>query len=717
MTVWWRRRRAGACVRPGPAVLLWVCIAGTATGQRWNGDRALALVRQATERRAQQLADSGLVDYSATAHGYVTFLAQLGEGYREPPQVVKADELALEVYWRAPNLSKQRIVGRRDTTLLPTDIQYHRDHLGIVQNDFPAIIRLGEGDEVRDVPHPLSPAGLGEYDFALSDSLRITIPGRVINVYEVKVRPRDDREPRVIGAVYIDRDNGAVVRMALSFTRAAFLDRQLEDLFVVLENGLVGTRYWLPRRQEIEIRRSATWLDYPVRGIIRGRWEIGGYELNTGLPRALFTGPEIVQMPGARLPRAWSSASILDSLPPDVRAVTAEEIRRVQAEVRTLVREQALRRDRGSLLAARGVSDLARFNRVEGLALGAGLSARLGGGVSVTARGRYGLEDARARGVLQLAWERATGISLRAFAAEEFRELGDVPERATLVNSLAAQEFGSDYTDPFLVRAIGTALGFRARGLSWTLEVARERHAALAVNASPATGRFEATVPVAEERGTQVRAMVERPTSLWPWDVEGRARVEVRSLFVGQPTCLSSSSMPCSQETTRVGADLELQRAFGATRFVSRTIAGAALSAGPVRAQDLVFLGGPVSAPGYAHHSLVGLSAVSQRLELQVPVPFPAISLGRFGRSGATATLAPFAGVVALRGAAPGDVQVSGPFPPTARALHTPDGVYPSVGIGAMTFFELLRLDVARGLKDGRWSLYVDVSPRFWGVL
>lgn len=716
MTVRRNGRRAGACIRLGGLILLWGCLSATASAQRWNDDRALALARQATERRAQQLADSGLVDYSATAHGYVTFLAQLGEGYREPPQVVKADELALEVYWRAPNLSKQRIVGRRDTTLLPTDIQYHRDHLGIVQNDFPAIIRLGEGDEVRDVPHPLSPAGLGEYDFALSDSLRITIPGRVINVYEVKVRPRDDRQPRVIGAVYIDRDNGAVVRMALSFTRAAFLDRLLEDLFVVLENGLVGTRYWLPRRQEIEIRRSATWLDYPVRGIIRGRWEIGGYELNTGLPRQLFTGPEIVQMPGARLPRAWSSASILDSLPPDVRAVTAEEIRRVQAEVRTLVREQALRRDRGSLLAARGVSDIARFNRVQGLALGAGLSARLGGGVSVTARGQYGLADARARGVLQLAWERATGVSLRAFAAETFRELGEVPERATLVNSLAAQEFGSDYTDPFLVRSIGAALGFRARGLSWTLEVARERHAALAVNATPATGRFEATVPVAEERGTLMRAVVERPTSLWPWGVEGRARVEVRNLVVGQPTCLSAS-LPCSPDATRLGADMELQRAFGPTRLVSRTIGGAALSAGAVRAQDLVFLGGPVSAPGYEYHSLVGISAVSQRLELRVPVPFPAISLGRFGRSGATATLAPFAGFVALRGATPGDVQVSGAVPPTSRALHTPDGVYPSVGIAAMTFFELLRLDVARGLKDGRWMFSLDVSRRFWGVL
>src|SRR5690554_6272241 len=134
--------------------------------QAWNDARTLALVTRATERRAQQLADTGITDYVASAHGYLTFLAQVGEGFPDPPKVVKADELALQVYWRAPNHSKQLIVGRRDTLLLPTDIQYHRDHLGIVQNNFPGIIRLGEGDEVRDVTHPLSPGGLTAYDFA-----------------------------------------------------------------------------------------------------------------------------------------------------------------------------------------------------------------------------------------------------------------------------------------------------------------------------------------------------------------------------------------------------------------------------------------------------------------------------------------------------------------------------------------------------------------------
>src|SRR6476661_7000476 len=304
-----------------------VALAPRAAGaQQWNDARTRALVERATARRAQQLADTGLKDYRAVAHGYVTFLAQVGEGLAEPPKVVKADELVNEVYWLAPNLSKQRILGRRDTLLLPTDISYHRDHLGIVQNNFPAIIRLGEGDEVRDVPNPLSPAGLTDYDFAIADSLPMQLPGRAIMLYQVKVRPKDDRQPRIIGAIYIDRDDAQVVRMAFNFTRAAFLDRALEDLFVVIENGLVGARFWLPRRQEIEIRRGGTWLDYPIRGIIRGRWEIGDYQINVGLDRAMFAGPEIMPAPKAAQDTFHFSGRVLDSLPPDVRAVTDADI-------------------------------------------------------------------------------------------------------------------------------------------------------------------------------------------------------------------------------------------------------------------------------------------------------------------------------------------------------------------------------------------------------
>jgi hypothetical protein len=39
------------------------------------------------------------------------------------------------------------------------------------------------------------------------------------------------------------------------------------------------------------------------------------------------------------------------------------------------------------------------------------------------------------------------------------------------------------------------------------------------------------------------------------------------------------------------------------------------------------------------------------------------------------------------------------------------------VGVGAQLFFDLLRVDVARGLRDGRWTFSMDLAREFWGIL
>jgi hypothetical protein len=95
---------------------------------------------------------------------------------------------------------------------------------------------------------------------------------------------------------------------------------------------------------------------------------------------------------------------------------------------------------------------------------------------------------------------------------------------------------------------------------------------------------------------------------------------------------------------------------------------------------------------------------VTQRVEWRTPIPAPAFSLGRFGRAPGQATLAPF---------------VQGTF--ARRATETdvahPAGVYPSVGIALQPFFDLVRLEVARGLRNGIWTFNADLSRDFWGIL
>ncbi len=673
----------------------------TVLGQaaEWNDARALDLAQRATIRRSAQLADTTLKDYSAQARGYVTFLAQSGEGLTEPPRVVKADELGLEIFWRSPDQSKQRILGRRDTLLLPTDINYHRDHLGIIQNNFPGIIRLGDGDEVMDVPHPLSPRGMVEYDFRIADSLVIKLADRTIEVFQLSLRPKNDRQPRAVGAVFVERATAQVVRMAFSFTRVALKDQSLEDVSVILENGLIEDRYWLPRRQQIEIRRTGTWLDFPFRGIIRGRWEIRDYDVNTGLPASLFTGAEIEQAPANRQAAFAFKGELLDGLPPDVRTVTDGDVRAVQDAAREMVRAQALQRTRATAIQARGLSDLVRVNRVEGLALGAGLTQRLGGGVRVSATARYGLSDERVRGSAVLAWERASGAGLSVRAERQLGEIGIAPEGSMMRNSIAAQELGADWTSPFQRRQVVLRADLAPlfdRRWRVSAEAAIERHSSVTVHATPATGAFESTPDVQRDRLTRASMIARRPTALSAFGSE---------LTIGASVDVIRSAASAST-FGRAIIDVDIQRPIGHDRLVLRTIAAgtAAFVGSQIPLQYETWLGGPVTLPGMTYASVRGHVGASQRIEWQHSVPGPSIPLGRFGRVPGQITLAPYAVVAWTDGR-------------TLSPAGITRGAYPAIGIAGIGVFNLLRADVARGLRDGRWIFSMDLTRDFWRIL
>lgn len=659
----------------------------------WNDESTRALVIAAIVRRAAQLADTGLVDYTARAHGFVTFLAQLGEGFPTPPVVIKSDELMVEVYWGAPDRSKQRIIGRRDTLLLPTDINYHRDHLAVVQNNFPAIIRLGDGDEVQDVRHPLSQAGFETYDYRIVDSTTIRTGDRTIMVVQVNVRPKDDREPAAVGAIFIDRETASVVRMTFSFTRAALKDRQLEDVSVILENGLVDGRFWLPRRQEIEIRRSATWMDFPARGIIRGRWEICCVTTNVGVARQQFIGPEIVEVPRAQQRAYVFEGELLKQLPEEVRALDALEVRRVQEEARALVRAGALARARNGAPSARSVSDLVRVNRAEGLAFGGGFTQSLGGGFRTSLYGRYGFGDSRWKGRGVLAWEASSGARLTLEGRDEFAEAGVTAEVSGLRNSIAAQEFGSDWTDPYRVEGGLLRFEFAPEGRRrLSLEYGYEDQTALEVRGVPSAGRFAPLLAATEVRVSRFAVAWSRAPAN---DGTGRRLGVTTSLSAEQAHPLGGQ---LGTRYLRATAELEGARPFSGGSLLARTHLGA-VTPGRVPLQALPAFGGPMTAPGYGFHSIRGRAGVAQRLEFQRRVPFLPMDLGRFGKVPSSLVVAPFVHGAFMRDGAGGWSS------------------YPSVGLGVIGFFDLLRIDVARTLRGGRWLFSVDASRDFWKVL
>ena len=662
--------------------------------QTWNSPAAVDLAQRAIARRTRAAADTTLRDYKAQAHGFLFFLGQFGEGLADPPRLVKADQLELEVYWKAPASSKQRVVGWRDRAELPTDINYHRDHLGIVQNNFGAAIRLGEGDEVRDVPHPLSAAGPALYDYALADSTTITFPQREVRVVALRVRPKDFAAPRIVGTLYVDAASADLVRLAFNFTPRAYLDAQLEDVSIVLDNALWEGRFWLPYRQELEIRRRATWLDVPARGIIHARWDIGGYVFNLGLAASWFQGEEITFLPKAERDSFPWPEPLADAIQTVAEPVRQSDLERVRAEVEQIAGRRALTGLKARRLGVRGLSDLVRANRVEGLTLGAGLVWR-GGGERRELRvvASYGFSDRRPKGSVAAVDREGRG-ALEASLFREVRDVGDERVIAPLLNSFASQEFGVDYGDYYL--ADGARLTYRhgsgVRG-EWSAALGRETIRSLAVTAEPANGSFRPNPALGGgASGVDLAQLALRRRS------EGFAvRRDLHYELVAETGRADGGTT-----YLRVSGTGHLLLPAGATRLLVRALGGVATHELP--AHRSFVLGGRGTLLGDDFRRWGGGRMALAHLEWRVPVPFISLRLGPYTRTPRQLTVAPYLAAG----------WADRPVPGTPWAA-TP-GTRVTLGLG-LEWLGVFRFEAGLGAESRRVGLALDVTRDFWGIL
>ncbi|MGH7702069.1 MAG: hypothetical protein ACREMO_03185 [Gemmatimonadales bacterium] len=683
------KQRSGVAILLG---LLWSPVAApvlrSLAAQTWNRPEGLTLVRRGMERRQAAQADSSLRSYRSTAHGFVFFLAQVGEGFPEPPRLVKADELRVEVYWRAPDLSKQIILGWRDGSFLPTEINYHRDHLGIVTNNFGSTIRVGEGDEVRDAVHPLSPEGLTAYDFALVDSVVVRSPAGALTLARVLVRPRSYARPLVVGTLYLDLATAELVRFRFSFTPHAYLDPELEDISIVLENSLFEGRYWLPYRQEIEIRRRSTWVDFPARGIIRGRWEIGDYELNTDPPPGRFQGPVIGGL-------VAPAESLTDWAQPLVQAIGNEaapldrrDIETLRGEVERIAGAHTLNGLPAQRLGAASVSDLIHVDRVQGLTFGFG--GVLGHDLELRPSIGYGTSDQRLTGGVSLG---LTSGPTRFSAGVErrVRDVSDLPVMAPVLNSLLAQETGNDHGDYFLLES--AALGVRhqiATRLDLGLDLSVEDPQSLAVVATPAHGHYRPNPPLGAGRYTVARLRLERTGGgvAAQHDLDGALSLDLGSGALGY---------------SRATAQFRWLVPAGSGSLLVRSYLGTG-SAGLPAYRSFV-LGGRGTLLGEPFRRFGGRHLALAQAEWRMELPFPAIALGSFASTGRSIVLAPFVA------AGWSDSPVAGT--PWAES----DGVRPVAGLAAEWFMRLLRVEAGVSLRTGRFGVTIDVTRDWWKIL
>jgi hypothetical protein len=657
--------------------------------QSWNTPGTLALVERAVARRTVADADSTLLRFRALATGVVTFRAEYGAGAESALRLIKADELEVEVYWERPDRSKQVIRAWRDSTYFPTDIAYHRDHLGIVANDFGPRIRIGDGDEVADVPHPLSPNGFTRYDFGTGDTLTLRGNTGERRVVSVPVRPKDASAPGVIGTLFLDLASGMLVRAHFMFTRASYVDRELEDVSVVLERALIDGRWWLPFHQEIEIRRRWSVLDFPLRGVIRGVWDIGDHEVGGAPSPSRFVGPSIGGLTAPNGSGPWTDPLAASGLLAS-RASEREALDLVRRRATQLVGTHLLDGLPRTRLSLSSVSELARVTGVEGLALGVGARIRFDGPLqTIRARAGWGTADGRLTGGLTGTVELGSA-ALTITADRSVRDLADVPVISPLLNSLLAQESGRDHGAYFLLSTarVGVTLPLSDRWAG-TVGAAREWTESLATVARPARGSYPINPALGEPPRWVASLGLESRHPFDPADgaLSGRLGLEVGS---------------GATDYVRAVASGVTAWAMAGGQLIGRLELGAASSGLPLRRAFLA--GGRGTIPGYGFRAFGGRFLALSSAEWQVPGP--AIPLGPFGTTGGRMVLAPFVSAGWIGG------DLSTPLWRPSRALE------PSLGLAVELFARTLRVEVAQPLRGGRGpDLLIDVARAWWPIL
>lgn len=661
------------------------------SGQSWNDREVAPLIRRAILVREASSPDTALRSYRSHAHGFVFYLLQSGVGFPDPPRLAKVDELQVEVYWRAPNQSKQRIVGWRDRNFLPIGTGYHRDHLGIVTNNFGPRIRIGDGDEVRDAVHPLSVEGLPEYDYAILDTLELRTVRGVLEVLAVQVRPRDVQRPLIVGTMYLERRTAALVRFDFSFTPAAYRDREVEDISVVLEQSLFEGNWWLPYSQQIEIRRRLAEFDFPFRTIIKGRWEVSDYDFTAPFPPGLVNAPEY----GGLLrpePDTGQWSTPLRAAAEAAEPFDRREFEELKTRAQTLLSLQVLEGLPRRRFGTPAVSELLRVNRVQGLAIGFALGYRFNGGWEGRGAIGYGLSDHRLTASLGGGLTRGPNY-WSVDARRTIRDIGDEPVVSGVINSFLAQESGIDLGSYLLGEEVG--VGYRRQLHSrWTLDLAAryERTSSVETTAKPVRKAYQPNPAIGSGAywlGRLVLSLAARG-ALDRSDLKASLGLEGGT---GETTYLRATFR----------SDGSVPAGFGHLRL--RTVTGIATKELP-KAHSFA-IGGRGTLPAEQFRGYGGRRVAALQVEWRLPVPVPQVGLGPFATTGNRATLAPLFGI----GWAGGEIE----------GVHwrSSQGPRPVIGVAAELIHGLVRFEFARPLRgDGaRFRLTVDLSPEWWPIL
>ena len=665
--------------------------ARAAASDGWNSEAALLVAGRAMDARRHAWGDTSLERFRAEAQGHLYYLGDF-QGERH---VIRADQVALDVRWQAPDRTMQTIVGRRHERRLPTTIEYHLDHLFLVLDNFGERIRIGDGHEVEDVLHPVAAGARDVYDYRLADSLEIRTRGRTARVFELEVRPRDAGTPAVVGSLFLDRATGAIARMRLTFTRAAYRDDQLVRIVLDLRSGLWEGRHWLPVEQDLEITRSLPWLDFPLETVIRTRLTVLDYHFDDAATFSLGPGQFVYAYPEDDLARFDDWASPLYGGPVGDAERAGRDLERLASDARWLLPGQGLLGGRRLQLWFPNASGAIRARRSEGLLVGAGGAYRIDDLTELSLWGGFAAGDAKPQG--RVGVRRRLGrfaLELDGWLRAN-RDVGDAAASGAF-RTLALLVDGEDYEDPYL--AHGGRMGvLRETGPArWRVGASVESHRA----ADLVVG----TAPFGERRLRPVRPVDEGEL------VALDAGLEVE---VGRGLGARLGLDIAGEAATGTVGDFGFTRATVALRAARESLGGGwawaseiafGTAGGDLPAQRLFLLGGRGSLPGYAFRGWGGDRMALWQAEVSRGLASPWARLRARGAVG-------WAGLTTAGEAAADRFGVG------ASA-----GFRASAGLGVGLFYDLLRVDLMRSLGadapgGGEWTLLLGLDRRIWGIL
>ncbi len=664
-------------------VLPWMMLLGFAariSAQEWHAGSSIPLIRRAVAHRAERDADTLIAGWRADAHGFLRYTSVFDHGDGPRERVVRVDELLVEVYGEAPSRSKQIIRAWRDTSFLPNRMTYHRDHLGIVANDFGSTIRLGQGDEVRDIPHPLSPDGLARYEFAVGDTTTVSGPAGRVRVVSVEVRPVQRDSAGTIGTLYLDLDRAALVRFSFTFTPASYRDHTVADITVTLENSLQRNARWLPWRQSIVIRRGVPFLDFPIITVIRGDWTLDDYDLGVHHPKGWFDGPWIAGPTAPSSHGLWAQpiAAQLDGLP-----ATSADVEDVTRHAAAAMGGQVLDGLPHLRLLAAGISNLVHINRVEGITPALGASVAVAAAVRFRAQAGIGLSDHRIVGGAAVVRERG-GVAVSLLAERRVRDIADTPISSGVASSITTL-FGEDQGDYVLLeRQIGR-IAWGTHQTRFSVEAGREWSGSVETRFQPLLGRLSFNPALGAGAAAVARVSASHvDTTGTTWSVAMEAGSGANSWGRGALHVERRFAMPSG----------ELQAALD----------GGIATEGLPAYRDFV-LGGQGTLPGVPFREIGGRRMARAEIWWHLPVrlPTPPIPYSRYVHLGST--LGPFVAA----GVAGGD-DLAAPWRGTGEVL-------PVFGLRLDLWGPLVRVEAGAALHTGRFGFAIDIHPDWWGVM